>query len=83
MLGLQKNFSAYSAAATAHGFYYMGSLQVPGPLRLVWATATVISLVIAGVIVNRKLQEWDDSPIATDIDIFAFDTDVRHKMSIE
>ena len=78
MSRLKDNFTAYSSAATAHGFYYVGSPQVSGPLRIFWAVIVIVSLAVAGVIVNQTLREWEDSPMTTDIDIFAFDSDVRH-----
>ena len=77
MSRLREHFSAYSAVATAHGFFYVGSPRIPRPIRLIWAFVTVTALGTAGIIVFRTLQEWEDNPMSTDVDIFAFDPNVR------
>ena len=79
---MQRTFESYCAAATAHGFLFVGNPDLAWPLRTAWAVVTLVALVLAAVMVGQTLREWDEDPLVTDIELFAFQPGVRKKLSI-
>ena len=76
----KNTFADFCSTATAHGLFYAGNPRVSAPgWRAAWLGCTALALVSAAAVVALTWGEWEADPLTTDVDIFAFQPDVRFK----